>query len=226
MALARATTSSSSSNSSTDMHRAEDLLAHDVHVIVAAVEHGRRHEKARGQIAGGDARAAGQQARPLGASARDQPSTLSMCASEMSAPTWVAGSSGSPIRMAEGARAQPLDERRVHALVHEHARAVRAHLARGIEIAEQRAGDRVVEVRIAEHDERRLAAELERHLLQRGGGIGHDRLAGADLAGERDLADVRVTGQEAPGLGRALHHLEHPVRQAGGAVHLLEPERA
>ena len=53
------------------------------------------------------------------------------------------------------------------AVVHEDARAVRADLAGRIEIGEQRAGDRVVEVGVVEDDQRRLAAELERDVLQR-----------------------------------------------------------
>ncbi len=57
-------------------HRAEDLLAHDVHVVVAAIEHRRRDEEAARQIPAGHARAAAEQPRALGAPARDVPEHL------------------------------------------------------------------------------------------------------------------------------------------------------
>src|SRR5207302_3092584 len=117
---------------------------------------------------------------------------------------------------------QALDERGVHAAVHEHTLAVRAHLARRVEISEQRARHGVIQSRILEHDERGLAAELEGYLLQRRGGIGHDGLAGTDLAGERDLADAGMTRQEPPGLRPALRHLEYPLGQSRSRKHLLK----
>ncbi len=117
-----------------------------------------------------------------------------MCSSEISAPTWVFGSSGSPITHPLDPRDEPLEERRLDAFVDEDAGAVRADLAGGVEIGEERAGHRIVEVGIVEDDERRLAAELQRHVLQRRRRVGHHRLAGADLAGERDLGDVRDGG--------------------------------
>ena len=85
--------------------------------------------------------------------------------------------------------------------VHEHARAVRADLARGIEVGEQSAGHGVVEFGVLEHDQRRLAAELERHVLERARGVVHHRLAGADLAGERHLADIGMARQQTAGSG-------------------------
>src|SRR5207253_5167049 len=70
--------------------------------------------------------------------------------------------------------------------------------------------------------ERGLSAELEGYLLQRRGGIGHDGLAGTDLAGERDLADAGMTRQEPPGLRPALRHLEYPLGQSRSRKHLLK----
>src|SRR4029077_19351018 len=94
------------------------------------------------------------------------PSTFSMCSWEMSAPTWVAGSSGSPILMAF-TRARSRSMKALSRLLcTKKRRAVGAHLAGGVEIAEQRAGDGIVELRVLEDDERGLAAELERHLLE------------------------------------------------------------
>ena len=106
--------------------------------------------------------------------------------------------------------------------MHEDARAVRADLAGRIEIGEQRARDRIVEIGILEDDQRRLAAELQRHMLQRRGGIGHHRLAGADLAGERDLGDRRMPREQPAGIGKALHDIEDAVGNAGLAHDLGE----
>ena len=80
------------------------------------------------------------------------------------------------------------------ARVDEDAGAVRADLAGRVEIAEERARDRIVEIGIVEDDQRRLAAELQRDVLQGLRRVGHDRLAGPDLAGERDLGDARDGG--------------------------------
>ncbi len=52
-------------------------------------------------------------------------------------------------------------------------------------------------------------------MLQGARGGGHHRLAGADLAGQRYLGDVRMRGQKAAGIGEALHDVEDAVRQAG-----------
>jgi hypothetical protein len=71
--------------------------------------------------------------------------------------------------IADAHRAHPLDQAlekcRLDGGVHEHARGVRAHLPRGVEIAEQRARHRIVQLGIVEHDQRRLAAELERDVF-------------------------------------------------------------
>ena len=56
---------------------------------------------------------------------------------------------------------------------------------------------RVVELGIVEHDQRRLAAELERDVLERLRRVAHHRLAGAHLAGQRHLADAGMAGQQA-----------------------------
>ena len=67
------------------------------------------------------------------------------------------------------------------------------------------AGERARQVGVVEHDRRRLAAELEEHLLHRAGGARHDAPAGRGRAGERDQVDARV-GRE--------HLAEHVVGPA------------
>src|SRR3546814_2231323 len=58
---------------------------------------------------------------------------------------------------------QAREEGVVQALLHEDAGAVGADLALGVEIRQQRAVHRVLEVGVVEHDERRLAASSEEH---------------------------------------------------------------
>ena len=87
---------------------------------------------------------------------------------------------------------EAVDERVVDVVVDEEARARFAHLALVEEGAEERAVDRDVEVRVGADDVRRLAAELERHLLDGGCGGGEDLAAGGGGPGEGDLVDVGV----------------------------------
>ena len=74
------------------------------------------------------------------------------------------------------ARGQLLDEAVVHARLHEHAVRADAGLAAVAELGGHQAVDRRVEVGVVEHDERRVAAEFERQLLQR---VGRLRAPGA-----------------------------------------------
>ena len=75
-----------------------------------------------------------------------------MCSSEMSEPTCVAGSIGSPMRIAETRAASLRRNSCLDRAMNEDPGSVRAHLARRIEVAEQRAGYRLVELRILEDD--------------------------------------------------------------------------
>ena len=63
------------------------------------------------------------------------------------------------------------------------------------ERAPQHAGGGEVEVGVVEHDVRRLAAELERHLLHGARRELHDAPADLGRTGERDLVDERVLRQ-------------------------------
>ena len=64
-----------------------------------------------------------------------------------------------------------------------------AGLARVAVLAGQRAGDGGLEVGVVEDDEGRVAAELERDLLDLPCALGHEQLADLGRAGEAELAD-------------------------------------
>ena len=105
---------------------------------------------------------------------------------------------------------EAVDEGVVDVVVDEEARARFAHLALMKEGAEERAVDGDVEVRIRADDVRRLAAELERHLLDGGCGSGEDLAAGGGGPGEGDLVHVGVLDElDARVDAVAGHHVEH-----------------
>ena len=58
-----------------------------------------------------------------------------------------------------------------------------------------RAGDGGVEVGVVEDQEGRVAAELQRDLLDLSGALRHEQLADRGRAREADLADDRIAGQ-------------------------------
>ena len=138
-------------------------------------------------------------------------STLSRCSALMSGPTITSGSNGSPTFIASTRGPSRDDELVVDAALHEDPGAVRAHLAGGEEVGEQRRRHRRLEIGVVEHDQRRLAAELERDVLERRCGIGHHDLAGRRLARERDLGDPAMAGEHLTDPGVALHDVEHAV---------------
>ena len=51
------------------------------------------------------------------------------------------------------------------------------------------------DVDVFQHDGRIVAAQLQRHALQRAGATGHDLLAGGHRSGKGDLVDARVRGE-------------------------------
>ncbi|CRJ98752.1 hypothetical protein BN1708_009490 [Verticillium longisporum] len=82
-----------------------------------------------------------------------------------------------------------------------------------------------VEVGVGEDEQRRLAARLERHGLEGGGGQAHDGAAGRRAAGEGELVDAGVGGEGGAGVGAAaVEHVEHAARQAGGGHEAGEVE--
>src|SRR5699024_5771750 len=74
------------------------------------------------------------------------------------------------------------------------------------------------EVGVVEDDRRRLAAELEEHLLERFGGGDHDLLAGGRGAGEGDQVHARVGGELC---AHAVVRRRHDVRHSLGDFRFL-----
>ena len=104
-----------------------------------------------------------------------KPRTRSWCSERMSGPSSVASSNGIAHADLPGARRDRLHEVLVHRLLDEQARAGRAALAVEREDLGHDGVDGPVEVRVREHDHRRLAAELEGEPLERRSGVRHDR---------------------------------------------------
>src|SRR4051812_35529800 len=106
-----------------------------------------------------------------------------------------------------------------HIALHEHARAVRADLARAEEVGAHRDVGGAFEIRVVEHEQRGLAAEFHRHFFQRRRARHrHHLLARFDAARERNLFDVRMRGQHRAHAAVALHDVEHARRHAGFGV--------
>ena len=117
-------------------------------------------------------------------------------------------------------------ERVVHAVLHEEAVRADARLPAVAILRRDRPLHRRVQIRIVEHDERRVAAELERELLHRGRALGHQRLADRGRSRERQLADRGIRGQLAADLGRRSgDDVEHALRHAGALGKLGERQR-
>jgi hypothetical protein len=97
-----------------------------------------------------------------------------------------------------------LDECVVDAVLDEDPVRGDARLAGVAELAEDRACDRLVQLRVVEDDERRVPAELERDLLQPLRALRHQQLSDLSRSCEAELADERVRGHLAADLGRTL----------------------
>ena len=79
-----------------------------------------------------------------------------------------------------------------------------------------------IQIGIGKHDQRRFAAQLQRHILQRGRGIRHNFAARACPAGQRNLGNTGMAREHLPGFGKAVHHLKHALRHARLKVDLLQ----
>ncbi len=118
------------------------------------------------------------------------------------------------------------DERVVHAFLHQQAIGADAGLAGVAVLRGDRALHGGVEVGVVEHDERRVAAELQRNLLERAGALLHQLLADLGRAREGELAHPRVRGHLAADRGGGTgDYAEHAFRDAGAVGELGHGER-
>ena len=135
--------------------RAEALVAVEVHLGGDAVDHGRAHQHAVRL-------AAGQRAsRPWRARRRSGALTCSTVLRSTTAPSGVLPSRGSPQAIAAALVRELLGERVGDRVDDDDPLGRHADLALVHERAERGGLDRLVEVGILEHDQRRLAAEFE-----------------------------------------------------------------
>ena len=129
---------------------------------------------------------------PLASASATCSSTLATALSSISGPCSVApGQAVAHAQLLHGVD-QLGDEGVVHAVLHQQAIGADAGLAGVAVLARDRALHGRVEVGVVEHDERRVAAEFERQLLERAGALLHQLLADRGRAGEGHLAHDRV----------------------------------
>ncbi len=204
----------------------ERLLERHRHVRRDAGEQRRLEERAAELVARAAEHAARRRAPARRATWR---STFASASSSISGPTFEAASVPGPTRSAAIAAREALDERVVDRVLHVDPVRADARLARVAELADHRAGDRGVQVGVVEDEERRVAAELERDLLDLSGALRHQQLADLGRAGEAELAHDRVRGQLAADQRRVGRRSgddrEDAARDAGALGELDQRER-
>ena len=195
-------------------HRSEYLFTDDRHVVVAAVEHRRRDEETAAERAVRQPLAADQHARAFCLAAFDVGHDLAqVLLGDQRAHLGLGIRRVADLHLFDPYQ-KPPQELLLDRAMDEHPRGVGTDLARGIEVGEQRARDRVVEIRIREYQERRLATQLERHMFKGRGSLAHHRTPGLDGTGHGYFGDAGVSDQQATGVDRTLHHLEDAVGHA------------
>ena len=108
---------------------------------------------------------------------------------------------------------QFLGERVVDRILNVQAVGADAGLAVVAVLGNDRAFDGLIQVRVVEHDERRVAAQLQGHFLDVLGAFGHQLTTDFGRAGEGQFAHDRVAGQLAADVaGAAGDHAEHTVQ--------------
>ena len=219
LSLAIATASSSSAERLDGEHRPERLVLGHRHLAGAPVEHGRQVVEAVGELRVVGPLASAPEYGALGDPGGDV--RLDLVAVRGAGER--AGLGLVVERAAEPDPAGALDDR-VHELVvdrllDDQSGAGRADLAGVQEHGGQGEVERDLQVGVGEHHVGVLAAELERDLLHRARGGGHDPAAGLEPTGERDQVDPRVDRERGAGLGAGA---EHEVAGSGREAGLLE----
>jgi hypothetical protein len=74
--------------------------------------------------------------------------------------------------------------------------------------------DRLVEIGVVQHDQSRLASELEMNTLQRRGCGAGDHASGACRTGEGENCNVWIGGHRFPDVRSARQNAEQPLREA------------
>jgi hypothetical protein len=192
-------------------HGPEDLLLRHAHAIVRGREHRRLYVVAALRRRG----AADRNRRALGARDVEVSKHLLDVVGMNQRPDLGGGIDRVADLDRAHARRKPLRELALDGFVHEQAARRRAALAVQAVDHEHDGVERPLQVRVVEHDDGVLAAELEVQALQRRRGLRHDRAARGRLADERDGADARVLGGGlARRLAEAVHRVQHAGRQA------------
>ena len=112
-----------------------------------------------------------------------------------------------------------------HAFVNVQARAGRTDLPAVEKDGGSRAGCSLFQVGIGEHEHRRLATQLQRHLLEIAKRGLHDAFAGSGGAGERDLVDIVVRGQRgACARAKTGHDIDHAIGETRLLDQLAQPQ--
>ena len=108
------------------------------------------------------------------------------------------------------------DELVVYAVLHKHSRGRRADLARVRHDTYVAPFDRLVKIRIREHDKGGLAARFEGDVFHVHAGGLHDLLPGGGGACESNLVDVQVSSDGMTGVSSvAIEDVDHSGRKAG-----------
>ena len=203
-------------------HRPEHLLLGDAHAVVDAGEDGRLHEILAAALLLARGSAAQHALGSFPFRNVDVGEDLLVLRRRRHRPDLGLGQA----RVAElgllGHGDQLLDELVVDRLLQQQPRAGDAGLARRREDAGDGAAHRIVQDAVVEHDVGRLAAELQRHLLEGLGGELVDARARCGAAGEGDLGDLWMRDQRLADHGAvARHHVDDARRQLGRLDHEL-----
>ncbi|TKW49038.1 hypothetical protein CTA1_3394 [Colletotrichum tanaceti] len=205
---------------------AKDLVPHDGHVVGAVGEDGRLDPVARlvGRRQALGLRGAADQQRGL--VLHDAAADVGLHLFEVGLVVEGAEVGGRVEQVAGADVADPLEHELLEAPLegagHEDAGAVGADLAGAVKVGEHGAVDGLADVAVRQDDDGALAAELHGDVLHAGGGGGGDLFAGAHLAGEADLCDVRVGGQVGADVAGAVDDVEDAVGHAGLPVDVGE----